>query len=935
MGAAVWGREGERTLASRALDTLTSGPVALVFSGDEGIGKSALWEAVLAEAEDRGYRVLSARPVGSEATFAFAALADLLRDVIDEVVLALPSPQRGALDAALLRVDALEGSPDPKAVAFGFHRSLLELARSGPVVVGVDDVQWLDAPSARVIEFALRRIEDVPVGVILVVRSDPHDPSHPSSLGLDKGPLQDRIRRIHLGPVDTEVLRRVLRSRLDVRFPRWTLEQIHEASGGNPLFALELARALVRKGIEPEPGRVLPVPKRLAELVIDRLDALSPSVRGMLLFVAASARPTLESIARATADIAAFEEDVEAAVRAEVIELSRGRVRFTTPLLATVLYAASSPEERRRVHAILADVAVEPEERARHLALAASAPDESVARLLEDTAQTARSRGAPEASAELAELALGLTPPESAEARIRRTAQAGRYAFESAQMERAEELLQEAVTATAAGPLRAEALLYLSRVHYHRRDSLSASGLAEEALREARQDPSLQASISLELATAAELSGDHRTATARARRALRLAERSGDRTITAESLSVVALYEFLSGEGLPRAKIERATSLQYAGLPVRPLRSPAFYEACMLMWSDELARARDTLRDLERRARDTGDESSLAILLFLLSQISSWTGDLSGASRLADESLAVAEWTGQRGYLAFALYAKALAESLTGEADRAAALGEESLELARQTGSAQAAELALSVLGFLELSRGDARRADGWLSGLVDAVVERGPADPGTLRFLPDEVEALIELDEVGRADAILTPFEADAQALGRAWAMGAAARCRGLALASRRDLPGALDAFDRAATHQRELGQPLELGRTALARGKVLRRGKKWAAAKAALTEALGIFQGLAAPLWAAKARSELARIGGRTSDPNALTETEARVAELVATGLSNREVAARLFLSVSTVESNLRRAYRKLGVGSRAQLSHELSRSRDRDGI
>jgi len=909
---------------------MASGPVALILFGEEGIGKSALWEEVLSQAEARGCRVLSARPVESEAKFAFAALADLLREALDEVGLALPSPQRVALEAALLRVDTLEASPDPKAVAFGFYSSLLALARSGPLVIGVDDVQWLDAPSARVLEFALRRLQGVPVGVVLAERSDPQEPSHPSPLGLDKSPLEERIHRIPVGPLGVEVLRKVLRSKLGVRFPYWTLERIHESSGGNPLFALELARALVRRGIHPEPGQAMPIPRRLAELVTDRLDVLSEPVRGMLLLVSASGQPTLPSISRALGDPARFDEDVKAALQADVIEISGERVQFTNPLLGTVLYSDSSPEERRRAHWILAEIASDSEEQARHLALAAAGPDESVAQLLEDAAQRARSRGAPEASAELAELARSLTPPDNVGARIRRTAQAGRYAFESAQMERAEELLQEAAAASAAGPQRAEALLYLSRVHYHRRDALSSLALAEEALREARQDPSLQASISLELATAAELSGDHKTATARARWALRLAGRSGDRTIMAESLSVVALYEFMSGEGVPRDKIERAKSLQDAGLPVRPLRSPALYEACMLMWSDDLAQARAKLRKLERRARDTGDESSLSVLLFLLSQIESWAGDWTEASRLADESRAVAEWTGQRGYLAFALYAKALVESLKGGVDRAAALGRESLDLARQTGSAQAAEFARSVLGFLELSRGDARRADEWLSQLVDALHEHGPADPGTLRFLPDEVEALIELDEVRKAEALLSPFEAGAQRLGRGWALGAAGRCRGLALASRRDLSSALEAFSQAEDHQRELGQPLELGRTHLARGRVLRRAKKWSPARDSLNQALWIFEGLGATLWANRARSELARIGGRTADPNTLTETEGRVAELVATGLPNREVAARLFLSVSTVESNLRRAYRKLGVRSRGELSHKLSASR-----
>ncbi len=922
----VWGREAELAQADRLLESVLQGPVALVLTGEEGIGKSTLWTAILSHADDLGYRVLSARPVESEAKLAFAAVADLLRDGLDEALAALPPPQAAALEAALMRID-VEGSPDPRAVAFGFTGALGALARSGPLIVGVDDVQWLDAPSARVLAFALRRLEDVPIGVVLASRSEGPDPDRSAPLGLDTGPLEDRVHRVHLGPVGPEGLREILRSRLDVRFPRWDLSQIEEASAGNPLLTLELARALARRGIEPEPGQPLPIPQRLADLVTERLGVLSEPIRRMLLFVSASAQPTLPSISEAMGDPATFRDDVETAVEADVIEVSGERVAFTIPLLGTVLYSGSSPEERRRVHARLAAVASDPEEQARHLALAADGPDEHVAELLEDVAQRARSRGAPEAAAQLAELARVLTPRDQEQARIRRTAHAGRYAFESAQIERAEQLLQEAAAQASSGPMRAEALLYLSRVHYHRRDSMSASALAEEALREARDDPSLQASINLELAAAAELSGDHRTATARATHALELAERSGDRTITAESLSVVCFYDFLSGNGFPSEGIQRAKSLQGAGPYVRPLRSPAFHEACMLMWSDDLAGARSRFRELERRARDTGDESSLSILLFMLSQIASWAGEWEEAARLADESRAVAEWTGHRAYLVVALYAQALVESLRGDVERASALGEESLNLARETGSRQGEEFARAVLGFLELSRGDVRAADGWLSPAVDALREHGPTDPGTVRFLPDEIEALIGMDEVGKAETLLSPFEEDADRLGRGWAQASAARCRGLALAARRELDGALGSYDRALDLQQRLGMPLELGRTHLARGKTLRRGKKWAPARGSLSQAEAVFDGLGAALWVEQARSELARIGGRPSGPDALTETESRIAELVATGLTNREVANRLFLSVSTVESNLSRAYRKLGVRSRAELSHKLS--------
>ena len=924
MAQAVWGRESELTFAARVLEPRIEDPVALVLTGDEGIGKTTVWSGVLSQAEERGFRVLSARPVESEATLAFAAIADLLRDGFDEAVISLPAPQRIAMEAALLRGEG-EGFPDPRALAFGFYGSLLALARSAPLAIGVDDAQWLDVPSARVLGFALRRMEGVPVAAVLAMRTTP-ETTYPSPLGLEERWPEERIHQVPLSPLDLDTLRRILLSRLATRLPHWVLVEIHEASGGNPFLALELARALERRGPRLRPGDTLEIPGRLVELLDERLALLPDPVRKMLLLIAASPQPTLASIARALEDPPGFEHDVRVALEADVIEIAGDRIRFANPVLGTALYSGSPSAERQRAHRILADVASDAEERVRHLALASDGPDERVARLLEDAAQRARSRGSPDAAAQLAELSRDMTPADRVDTRTRRTANAGRYAFESAQIERADELLHEAAAAST-GPMLAEALLYLSRVHYHRRDVSSAARLTDRALREARHDPALQASINLERSVAAEAMGKHRSATALARRSVELAERSGARTVIAESVAVLGFYEFLSGKGFPRARLDRARSHIGEGPPLRPLRSPSFYEACMLAWSDDLTGARERLRELEHRARDTGDESSLSVFLSILSQIDSWAGEWTRAARQAEEAGVVAEWADQPPYLALALYAQALVESLAGEIDRALDLGKESLLVAERTGSVQLGELARSVLGSAELSRGDAREADAWLSDLVEAMSERGPADPGTLRFLPDEVEALVGLGEIERAELLLDPFERRARKLGRSWALGAAARCRGLALASRRELEGALKEFDVAIERQRNLEQPLELGRSYLAKGVALRRGKKWGPARDSLNGAARIFERLGARTWSHRTAMELNRIGGRAPNLDVLTETEQRVADLVATGLTNREAAARLFLSVSTVESNLRRAYRKLGVRSRTELSHRLS--------
>jgi DNA-binding CsgD family transcriptional regulator len=918
----VWGRDAELERVRHILDTAGDDPFALVIGGAEGIGKTTVWKTAVSLATERGRRVLTARPVESEATFAFAAVADLLRDSIDEALGELPAPQRSALEAALLRAD-VETPPDPKAVAFALYASLVALAGATPLLVAIDDVQWLDGPSARVLGYAFRRLDGSPVGLVLASRSPVDEGEAP--LRLDTSPIGERLERMPLGPLDLDATREILATRLATRFPRWMLLEIHRASSGHPLLALELARALERHGVDVEPGHPLPIPNHLAALLGDRLDALPDDVRWMLLLVAAAARPTRTSIAAAVGDAEGLETMLAFATDADILERPPDRLRFSNPLIGAALLSRSPPETRRRAHGVLAEVATEPEERVRHLAHAADGADEDVARQLEDAAQRARSRGAPDAAAELAELSLLVTPDDEIEACTRRTSNAGRYAFESGSVGRAEELLQKAA-ASARGPMRAEALLYLSRVHYHRRDTASAAALAEEALAEAEEDPSLQASINLELAAAAELSGDHQTALERARGAVALAERSTDRTITAEALSLLAYFTFLSGEGFTPDAYERAKALEVGVPAARPLRSPAFHEALTRMRSDDLDGAREGLRALEARARESGDESSISIFLAVHSELESWAGDYRAASTLADEARRVAEWTGQRVYAVMATYAGSLAAASRGDVPAADALARESLALAEQTGARQPGEFARGVLGALEVAKGDVAAAHAWLSPLIDSARERGASDPGVLRFLPDEIEALIALGESERAEELLVPFEAGAERLGRAWAIGAAARCRGLLLAGRRRVDDAVVAFDRALEVQDKLGQPLEVGRTLLAKGVALRRGKKWAGARTTLSLAVTTFSDLGADLWADRARDELGRVGGRATALDELTETEDQVARLVATGLSNREVAARLFVSVSTVESNLGRAFRKLGVRSRAQLSHKL---------
>ncbi len=917
------GRQNELAVVSRVLDSVPSGPVALMLGGDAGIGKSTLFLEACSQARARGYQILSCQPNESEAKLSFAALGDLLNGVTDDSFEGLPAPQRSALEVALLRAEAIGPPPDQRAISAAFHGTLLALAAAGPCLVAIDDAQWLDAPSTRVLEFAVRRLDDAPIGLILTARSQELE-SPPFGLGRA---LPDRcLHRLVVGPLTLQATRDMLRSQLATGFPRSVLLRIHETSAGNPFFALELGRALIRRGIERGRGAALLVPSNLRDLVRDRLSELALPVRQVLLTVSAASQPTVPLVAEAIGGPTA-EDDIEAAVNAGVIEGNGGLIRLKHPLLASVLHSESSTRTRRDIHRRLAAIVVDQEERARHLALAAEGPDEDVAAELEDAARRAHGRGAPDAAAQLSKLARELTPPDRAEARIRRTVQAGHHAFEAADMGEAATMLEEAVRTAPPGWLQAEALLFLARLRYHSHDALAARALAEQALEHAAQDPELKTLIHLELAIDADTVGDRPGARAHARAAVDLAEAQGDETPLAESLSLLGLSDFLAGEGTQPSLMNRAVELEGTGRGLRPLRSPSFRMACMLLWTDELDSARSTFGDLEKRCREGGDEGSLAVILFLLAQLECRAGNWSEAGEYADESCTITAWTGQQPYLAHALSARALIDAHLGKEQPARVAAEEGLELARSSGLVQAADLNLSALGFLELSLGNMKEAHRILWPLAEGILDAGLGEPGMLRFLPDEIEALVALGEADAARPLLEAFLARAMSLGRAWALATGERCRGLLAASSGELPEALAAFEQSQESHRMLDEPFELGRTLLGQGQAFRRVKKWRLARDSLGRALEIFEHLGAALWADKARSEIARIGGRAPGPVGLTPTEQNLADLVAKGLTNREAARALFVSVSTVEASLRRIYSKLGVRSRTELSRRLS--------
>ena len=345
----VVGREHELEIM-RSFCTDRNQPGAVLLEGDAGIGKTVLWEAGLAIASAAGHTVLRCRPAAAEAQLSFAALADLLVDVLDEALPALAAPQRRALEVALLLDDAEGSPPDVRALAGAFLGVLRHASSSASVLVAIDDVQWLDEPSRTVLEFAVRRLGVEPVGVLASRRGTGGEPP----LGLGQALAPERLQQLALAPLSMGALHRLVQTRLGMALSRPVLRRLHAESGGNPFYALEIGRALQRRGSAPRSDEPLPVPPTLRQLVQERVAALPDRVRRLLELVAALYDRRIDRV-HELAHGEGLDGAIDQAIAAGVLTVADDSVQFSHPLLAAGVYAGMGPERRRDVHRQLAD----------------------------------------------------------------------------------------------------------------------------------------------------------------------------------------------------------------------------------------------------------------------------------------------------------------------------------------------------------------------------------------------------------------------------------------------------------------------------------------------------------------------------------------------------------------------------------------------------
>jgi DNA-binding CsgD family transcriptional regulator len=868
--SSVIGREAELTQIDAFLAERNGGVLALV--GEPGIGKTTLWREAVAAARARGATVLIARPAESEAQLAFGGLADLLGELPSQLLDELPAPQRAAVDAALLRADS-KRAPERRVVATAFLSILRLLAANASLVVAIDDLQWLDAPSAAAVEFAARRLTETPVQLIVSVRAG------------KPLPMLEPVR-VEVGPLSVAALHGVLAEALGRTFPRPTLVRIAEMSRGNPLHAIEIAR---RSG-----DNVPPLPE-FDELVRQRLETLPEHTRAALLQSAALARPDTQTV-----DAAALAPAEEAGL---VRIAGDGRIHFVHPLFASSVYEAAPLARRRETHRTLVEVVTHPLERARHLALAADRADAELLAELAGAARLARAHAAPDTAAELTELALRLAP-ELDSLRL----DLAEHLYLASDFQRARELLLE-LQNTLEGDERARALLLLADIEYWRQGESAALALNEEALA-AAVDPLLRARCHAQVAmTAATV--DVPKAAAAARAALELAT---DPQLRAAALGSRIRADLFLGNGFDRAAAEEALALEAGAPPPVVDARIGFKLGQWLRYVDDFDGARARLEEAEQQARDEGDESSLANILLNQLVLETWSGDWVRAAELGDEMI-----------VAFEQQGTASADVRLWRTYVDAHLGK--LDAVRTAAAAAAREEPIismiwnRSLGLAELAHGQTAEAFTHLSQALETLERMDFREPAVWRCDGDAIEAAVECGALDQAERWLARLERS----DIPWSRAVAARCQGLVLAARGELDAAAAALERSLTAHDDCLMPFERARTLLVHGQILRRLKRKRDARLALEEARELFDGLGAEPWVARIDSELRRVSPRRA-PEDLSATELKIAELAASGLSNPEIAARVFVSRKTVEANLARVYRKLGISSRAQLHAAL---------
>lgn len=920
---AIIGRDGERASIERALGGPR--PVALIVEGEAGIGKTTLWSFALGAARERGDRVVAWRASSAERELAFGALMGLLDGLGGRALDALDRPRRRALELALGRIEPEGPAPEPGFVGLAVLDLIRALAGEGPLVVGIDDVQWCDPATAGALAFAARRLRSEPVAFMLASRIG--QPARPPS-EIESALPSERVERIAVGPLTIGALGRLVHERLGVTHPRPLLVRVHDACAGNPFVALEMSRSLLTRGVQPAPGEPFPVSPEAGPLVRDDLASLSPAARRALVLVAMSSQPTIALLGRVLGGEAAAA--VDEACAAGILVEDGARLRPAHPLFASTGYADTPPGERRALRMALAEAADDPLERAVHRAATVEGFAPAVADELEVAASAALSRGAPGVAADLLERASGLVDAQDRRGSLRIGSAGARYRAGDA--EGADRLLRSVLVEVQPGPRRTHALLALGEIVYATSPT-EALPLLHEALENAAGDALLEATVHSTIGGMAD--GEPAVYERSALAAFEILDRPEvhpDPDHLACALLERAYMWLVKGERLAGDDIDRALGLMTGrGDTFIARRAQEVAERCLYHTGRiEASLALDVAE--YRRLSELGQAGLLPPLVQSMSVLEQLLGDWAAARRYAQECVDLVD-QGEEVWRDRALIARARILAWEGDLDAARVLALEGLARQEAAGDRWEAAIFCALLGFIELSVPDPPAALRHLLATADHAERLAVVLPTMFRYLGDMVEAAVLAGDLVLAERVLEErLEDSAERIPIPWILAMAARGRGLLSSARGDPEAAVAWFDRSLeVFDTALPIPFERARTRLARGQALLRAGRRRAARDDISGASEVFERLGAAAWGRRAGAELARIGGRSPSRWELTASERSVADLAATGHSNREIADRLVLSVRTVESHLGSAYRKLGVRSRAQLVGALGRPGD----
>jgi DNA-binding SARP family transcriptional activator len=815
---------------------------ALVLVGGPGVGKTTLWRTARDAARERGFFLLSAAPSETEAQLSFSALADLL----DEIDLAdledVPPLQRRALDVALLRAEPVGAPPDPHAIAAGLLNALRALSARERLLVAIDDVHWLDPPSASALTFAVRRLEDHPVRFLLTAR-----PGGRSTLL--RALEAEGLKRLDVGSLSLAATRRLLSERLGVTLSRRALRRVFDLTNGNPLFVVELGRVLSEHGAVDQVEEI-PLPDAVDDLLGVRVARLPGPARTVLLAIALSGAIRISELVRVV-EVAAIDDALENGL----LLLEGERVRPSHPLLAAAVKRSSTARERRQLHRELAAAVGSEELKAKHLALANVVPSLELGGTIAAAATAAVGRGAVQEAVELAEHALRLTPPEAPEHTKRLLALAECLVI-AGQEGRLTDLLAPRIDELPTGEARAQAHLLLGEAA----DLAGHEDRLERALAEAEVTPALRATA---LATKARLLASVRVEQIAEAEVLASgvlpAARAAGVEVEWRAIRALAWARVLRGRPIDDLRQGLAARSDDSSLQGRSIGR---IEAVRLAFRGEVDEARARFTRLRALAEERGEGRLRRGLHVQLCELELRIGNAEAAARLLDEW---DEWTAleSTGYTDWARSrCQALLAAARGLPEEAERWASETLARAEERGEGWDALEARRALGIAALLTHDAQRAAEKFGVVWEHMRREGVDDPGAFPVAPDLVEALADLGAIDEALTVEAGLRALAEGQEHPWGLASLRRCRAMIrLAQTYDETDVASLLDAADAYQR-LGLWFDRARSLLALGRAQRRHRKRGEARAILEQAGTAFDQLGAPGWAEETRAELTRV-------------------------------------------------------------------------